>query len=404
MTEPATVDIDLSDPDTFASGPPFAAFAALRRDDPVHFNAERDGPGFWAVTRHEDIRTVHRDAVTYSSELGGITLEDVTPEDLRDRKLLIDHDAPRHNELRAIVNRRFTPRAIDAWTEDVRTVAREAIDRALPMGEFDFVKEVSAEIPMQVIARILGIPEADRREVVEIGNRLLGSQDPEFELSDDEIDQTLPLANPAALEFFEYGRRVAAARRANPGDDVITQLITADLTEREFDLYFLLLAVAGNETTRHTLTHGLLALLEFPDQLERLRRDPDLIASCAEEMLRWATPIYYFRRTAARDAELGGVSIAAGDKVTTWLASGNRDERVFDDPDAFDVGRDPNPQVAFGPGGIHHCLGAHLARLEIRITVEELLSRPVEFELAGPVERLRSNIFNGIKTLPVSVR
>ena len=403
MTSPA-VDIDLSDPDTFASSPPYEAFAALRREDPVHFNPERDGPGFWAVTRHEDIRVVHRDAATFSSELGGITLEDVTPEDLEGRKLLIDHDPPRHNELRAIVNRRFTPRAVEVWTEEIRTVARETIDRALPLGEFDFVREVSSEIPMQVIASVLGIPQSDRREVVDIGNRILGSQDPEFELSADEVDQTLPLANPAALEFFEFGRRVAAARRANPGDDVVTQLISADLTEREFDLYFLLLAVAGNETTRHTITHGLLALLEFPEQLERLRRDPDLLAPCAEEMLRWATPIYYFRRTATRDVELQGVRIGAGDKVTTWLTSGNRDETVFDAPDVFDIGREPNPQVAFGPGGIHHCLGAHLARLEIRITFEELLSRRVELELRGPVERLRSNIFNGIKSLPVSVR
>ena len=236
---------------------------------------------------------------------------------------------------------------------------------------------------MHVIASVLGIPETERREVVEIGNRILGSQDPEFELAADEFDQTLPLANPAALEFFEFGRRVAAARRANPGDDVVTQLISADLTEREFDLYFLLLAVAGNETTRHTITHGLLALLEFPEQLERLRRDPDLVVPAAEEMLRWATPIYYFRRTATRDVELQGVRIAAGDKVTTWLTSGNRDETVFDAPDAFDVGRDPNPQIAFGPGGIHHCLGAHLARLEIRITFEELLSRPVHSSSPG---------------------
>ena len=403
MTSPA-LDIDLSDPDSYVAGPPYEAFAALRREDPVHFNPERDGPGFWAVTRHEDIRAIHRDAATFSSELGGITLEDVTPEDLEGRKLLIDHDPPRHNELRAIVNRRFTPRAVEVWTDQIRTAASEAIDRALPLGEFDFVREVSSEIPMQVIASVLGIPQAERREVVEIGNRILGSQDPEFELAADEVDQTLPLANPAALEFFEFGRRVAAARRANPGDDVVTQLISANLTEREFDLYFLLLAVAGNETTRHTMTHGLLALLEFPKQLERLRRDPDLLAPTAEEMLRWATPIYYFRRTATRDVELQGVRIAAGDKVTTWLTSGNRDETVFDAPDAFDVGRDPNPQIAFGPGGIHHCLGAHLARLEIRITFEELLSRQVDFELAGPVERLRSNIFNGIKSLPVSVR
>jgi len=206
-----------------------------------------------------------------------------------------------------------------------------------------------------------------------------------------------------AVELFELGRRVAEVRRRDPGDDIVTQLLTADLSPREYELYFLLLAVAGNETTRHTISHGLLALLEHPDQLERLRRDPTLMTAAAEEMLRWATPINYFRRTAAEDTELRGVPIAAGDKVTTWLAAGNRDPSMFADPDAFDVARDPNPQLAFGPGGIHHCLGAHLARLEVRIVFEELLQRPVEFKVTGPAQRLRSNIFNGIKRLPVSV-
>jgi cytochrome P450 len=395
--------IDLSDPESFVGGPPYEEFAALRREDPVHFNAERDGPGFWAVTRWDDIRTVHRDAATYSSEVGGITLEDPTPEQLTNRRLLIDHDPPRHDELRAIVNRRFTPRAVKEWTDQIRAAAAETIDRATPLGEFDFVEHVSSEIPMQVIASMLGIPPENRREVVELGNRILGSQDPEFELAPNASDPTLPLASPVALEFFEFGRRIAEIRRKNPGDDVISQLLAADLTEREFDLYFLLLAVAGNETARHTITHGLMALIDFPEQRKRLRNDPDLGASATEEMLRWATPIHYFRRTATADTELGGVQISAGDKVTTWLTSGNRDESVFESPDVFDVGRDPNPQIAFGPGGIHHCLGAHVARLEIRITFEELLARNAEFELAGSPERLRSNIFNGIKRLPVSV-
>jgi cytochrome P450 len=396
--------IDLSDPDSFAGGPPYDAFAALRREDPIHFNPEEDGPGFWAVTRWEDIRTVHRDAATYSSELGGITLEDPTPEDMTNRRLLIDHDPPRHDELRAIVNRRFTPRAVQEWTDQVHETAVETIDRAIPLGEFDFVEHVSSEIPMRVIASMLGIPKENRREVVELGNRILGSQDPEFELAPDEFDSTLPLASPVALEFFEFGHRIAEVRRENPGDDVLSQLLAADLTPREFDLYFLLLAVAGNETARHTMTHGLMALIEFPEQRERLRENPALGASASEEMLRWATPIHYFRRTATCDTELAGVPIAAGDKVVTWLTSGNRDESVFDSPEQFEIDRDPNPQIAFGPGGIHHCLGAHLARLEIRITFEELLARDVSFELTAPPERLRSNVFNGIKRLPVSVR
>jgi cytochrome P450 len=204
--------------------------------------------------------------------------------------------------------------------------------------------------------------------------------------------------------MWEIGRRLAKARRDDPRDDLVTQLVFEQLTAHEYDHYFVLLAVAGNETTRHTLSFGLLALLEHPDQLERLRQDPTLFATAAEEILRWATPVLHFRRTATRDVELGGKHIAAGDKVTTWFVSGNRDEDVFPDGDVFDVGRSPNPHMTFGPGGVHHCLGAHLARMETRIAFEELVNRQVEIEVVGPVERLRSNLGNGIKRMPVRVR
>jgi cytochrome P450 len=290
------------------------------------------------------------------------------------------------------------------WEDQVRNVARAVLDAALVKREFDFVREVSSEIPMQVFAEILGVPQSRRREIIEIGDRLLGNADPEYAHdAGDEAHRHLPFSSPAALEMFAFGRRLADQRRADPRDDIITALVDAGLTQREFDVYFVLLATAGNETTRHTITHGLLALLDHPDQLTRLRSDPGLCKPAADEMLRWATPVHHFRRTAAVDTELRGKEIAAGDKVTTWLVSGNRDETVFGDPDTFDVGRSPNPQISFGPGGIHHCLGAHLAKLEIRITFEELLRRGVEVELAGPPERLRSNFFNGIKRLPVRV-
>jgi cytochrome P450 len=215
--------------------------------------------------------------------------------------------------------------------------------------------------------------------------------------------RTLPFSHPAALEMFEFGRRLAAQRRKDPKNDIITQLAFEPLTQQEFDTYFVLLATAGNETTRHTITHGLLALLEFPDEMERLRADASLGRTATEEMLRWATPVHHFRRTAAVDTELGGTQIKAGDKVTTWFVSGNRDEAVFEQADRFDVGRTPNRHMAFGPGGIHHCMGAHLAKMEIQIAFEELLSRSASIELTGPPERLRSNFFNGIKRLPVKV-
>jgi cytochrome P450 len=396
--------IDLADHDAFVEAVPHAAFAALRRDDPVHWNPEPDGgPGFWAVTRYDDIRTVHRDPGTFSSEIGGTSLEDLDPEHVEARKSMIDMDPPRHDELRGLIARRFTPRAVGVWEEKIRTVTREVLDRALPMGELDFVQEVSSEIPMQVFAEILGVPHDERREIIDLGDRLLGNQDPEYAVEPDEEHRELPFSNPAAREMFEFGRRLAAQRRREPRDDIITQLAFEPLSQRDFDVYFVLLATAGNETTRHTITHGLLALLEHPGELERLRSEPSLGKTGADEMLRWATPVHHFRRTAAVDTSLAGTEIRAGDKVTTWFVSGNRDETVFEQPDRFDVGRSPNKHMAFGPGGIHHCMGAHLARLEVRIAFEELLPRVRSIEQAGPAERLRSNFFNGIKRLPVRV-
>lgn len=397
----ATSPIDLSDHDLFVAAVPHAAFAQLRAKDPVHFNPEPDGPGFWAVTRYEDIRTVHRDVETYSSELGGTSLEDLEDEHILARKSMIDMDPPRHDELRAIIARRFTPRAVHVWEDQVRSVAREVLDAAAGKDLFDFVAEISSEIPMQVFAEILGVPHDERRTIIDLGDRLLGSQDPEYFVEPDEAHRSLPFSSPVALEMFEYGRRLADERRQDPHDDIITQLAFEGLSQQEFDTYFILLATAGNETTRHTITHGLLALLEHPDQVQRLRDDPELLKPMTEEMLRWATPVHHFRRTVARDTELAGQRLSAGDKLTTWFVSGNRDETVFEDPDVFDVGRTPNRHMAFGPGGIHHCMGAHLAKMEIRITFEELLGREGWFELAGTPERLRSNFFNGIKRLPV---
>ncbi len=396
-------EIDLSSHDAFVERVPHEWFRTLRREAPVRFNPEPDGPGFWAVTRYWDIREVHRNFAVYSSEVGGTSLEDLDQDQIEARKSMIDTDPPRHTELRKLIARRFTSRAVKVWEDAVRTVCDRVLNEALPKGEFDFVEEISSEIPMQVFAEILGVPQDDRRYIVEMGDRILGNQDPEYAQPPEDAHRTLPFSSPVALEMFEFGRKLAAARRENPSDDIVSLLVDSDLTQREFDVYFVLLATAGNETTRHTITHGLLALQEYPDQLERLRRDPSLYAPAADEMLRWATAVHYFRRTTTQDTELAGTRIPAGAKVTTWLVSGNRDEEYFEDPDTFDVGRYPNKHMAFGPGGIHHCLGAHLARLEVRIAFEELLKRVDGFEIMGPPERLRSNFFNGIKRLPVRV-
>jgi cytochrome P450 len=401
--------IDLSDHDAFLAEVPHRAFARLRAEDPVHWNPEPDsGPGFWAVTRYEDIRTVHRDVATFSSELGGTSLEDLDADQIRARKSMIDMDPPRHDELRGLIARRFTPRAVNVWEDQVRAVTREVLDTALsdPTRPFDFVAEIASEIPMQVFAEILGIPHDERRVIIDIGDRLLGNQDPEYRVADDDAHRNLPFSSPAAREMLVVGRGLAAARRESPSDDIITQLAFDPLTPQEFDTYFVLLATAGNETTRHTITHGLLALLEHPAELAKLRGAGDDLAlrrSAAEEMLRWATPVHHFRRTATVDTSLAGTAIAAGDKVTTWFVSGNRDGDVFEDPDRFDITRTPNRHMAFGPGGIHHCMGAHLAKLEVRIAFEELLARVDQIELTGPPQRLRSNFFNGVKRLPVKV-
>jgi cytochrome P450 len=396
--------IDLSDHDAFVEAVPHHWFTTLRQQDPVHWNDERDGAGFWAVTRYEDIRFVHRHPDIYSSEIGGTSLEDLEPEYVEARKSMIDMDPPRHDELRGMLGRRFTPRAVRVWEETIRAVAEEVFDLALERDEFDFVSEISSEIPMQVFAEILGVPHEERRTVIDLGDRLLGNQDPEYATGEDDAHRHLPFSSPVALEMFQFGRKLATERRREPRDDIVTQLAHEPLTEREYDVYFLLLATAGNETTRHTLTHGTLALIENPDQLETLRGDRSLLKQGAEEMLRWATPVHHFRRTAAEDTELAGTKISAGDKVTTWFVSGNRDESVFDEPHRFDVSRNPNPHVSFGPGGIHNCMGAHLAKLEIEIVFDVLMDRIAEIELTAPPERLRSNFFNGVKRMPVRVR
>jgi cytochrome P450 len=403
-------DVDLTDHLRFADHVPHEMFLTLRRGDPVHWQEEEDGPGFWAVTRHDDITHVHKEWQTFSSERGGTSLQDLEPEDVEARKSMLDMDPPPHNKLRAIVNRDFTSRAVRVFEERIRGLIRGILDDAIAEDEVDFVAAVAAELPMRVFAEMLGAPPEDHRYLVEVGDKLLGQDDPEYAIDPEvaKANRHLPFSNPAALEMFEYGRKLAAERRRNPRDDIVTKLIEAEidgqpLSERDYDTYFLLLAVAGNETTRHSISHGVLALIEHPDQLERLRSPDDerLFHHAAGELLRWATPVHHFRRTATCDTELGGKQISENDKVVTWFISGNFDEDVFDDPYTFDVGRNPNRQMTFGPGGPHFCTGAHLARLEIQIVFEELIDRVGAIELSGPVERLQSNAFNGIKRMPV---
>jgi cytochrome P450 len=401
-------DVDLTDHARFAERVPHEMFAVLRREDPVHWQEEKDGRGFWAITKHADITAVAKDWRTFSSERGGTSLQDLEPDELEARKSMLDMDPPPHNALRAIVNRDFTPRAVRVYTERIRELFGQVLDEALEAREVEFVDAVAAKLPMRVFAEMLGAPESDHRHLVEMGDRMLGQDDPEFAIDPEvaEANRHLPFSNPTALEMFEYGRKLADERRECPRDDIVTKLVEAEidgcpLTQHEYDVYFLLLAVAGNETTRHSISQGVLALIENPEQLQRLRDDPGLMPLAANEILRWATPVHHFRRTATTDVEFGGKQIKENDKLATWYISGNFDEEVFPEPFTFDVGRDPNPQMTFGPGGPHFCTGAHLARLEIEIVFEEMVGRVADFELTGEPERLQSNFFNGIKRMPV---
>ena len=388
------LDPQLYNPDTFVAAVPHDIFATLRREAPVFRQAAPNGTSFWALTKYHDIVAVSTDNATFSSARGTNIEEMQGGTEL----MIVNMDPPRHTKLRNLVSKGFTPRMVRAMEPHVRDVTTRIIDSVAKRGECDFVTDIAAELPLQVIAELIGVPLEDRHLVFQWSNQMIGLEDPEY-------GNSMEVATQAAAEMFAYAEKLANERRRSPHDDLVTVLIGAEvegeqLTPLEFNVFFMLLAVAGNETTRNLISGGMLALSEHPDQHARLLEDPALIPTAVEEMLRWVTPVMYFRRTTTRDVEISGHQIAAGEKVTLWYISGNRDEEVFG-PERFDVGRDPNPHLGFGGGGAHFCLGASLARLEIRIMFEELLRRLPDIQLAGPVARLRSNFISGIKHMPV---
>ena len=390
--------VDLLDPGLFAGGVPHDYFAALRRDDPVHWDADA---AMWVVTRHADVAAVSRDAETFSSGVRTALIEDLPPDEaVFMQQQMIHMDDPAHARLRSIVSAGFTPRMIRQLEQHVVDLAVAIVDRVAgeSSGSCDFVTEVAAELPLQVLAELLGVPFDDRWKLFDWSNRLVGFEDPEY---GSPVDARLAL-----MEMFNYARELAERRRAEPVDDIVSALVTASvdgesLTDIEFNMFFFLLVVAGNETTRNAISGGMLALSEHPSQRDELAASGDLLPGAVEEILRWVTPVMQFRRTATRDASIGGVPVAEGDKVVMYYSSANRDEAVFGPTAAsFDITRAPNPHLAFGFGP-HFCLGASLARLEMRALFGELLRRLPDIEVAGPVERLRSNFINGIKHLPV---
>jgi cytochrome P450 len=408
-------EIDLTDLDRWSRGAPHEWFALLRREAPVFWQDERHGRGFWSLTRYDDILAASKDYQTFSSELGGTSLMDLTPEQVKSRRSMLDTDPPKHKRLRSIVNKAFLLRVVNAYEGRIRAMFRDVLDGAFAERELDFIDAVAVELPMRILCELMGVPLEDRRHLVELGNRMLGNTDPDHagEFTAGEADLSryahLPFSSPAAPEMFAYANALAAERRREPRDDLTTRLLEAEfdgdrLSEHEFDLFFLLLVTAGNETTRHAMSNGLLALLEHPAQRDRLIADPALIPTAVEEILRWAPSLLHFRRTATRDVELRGRTIRSGDKVALWYISGNRDEAQFPDAGRFDVSRSPNRHLAFGLGGPHFCLGAHLARLELRVWLQEMLPVLGRLELAGEPKRLRSNFFHGVKSLPICLR
>lgn len=393
-------DIDIQSHDLYLDGPPHDTFTWLRSNAPViRHRGMNDGDieWYWALTRHADITEVSRQFQTYSSEREGVLIADQRG-DMAETRMLVDIDPPEHTRMRGLVNRGFTPRAIRLMADTYQDVTRNLVDGVLGAGDIDFVTTVAAELPLIAIAQMLGIPVEDRRKVFDWSNRMIA-------ISDGDYSGGLEDAGAAAMELYAYAEELAAQRRAEPQDDILSILVSAEgsdaLTNHEFNMFVLLLAVAGNETTRNAISHGVLTLIEHPDQWERLRDDPSLVDSAVEEILRWATPVNVFRRVATRDVELHGQRIAEGDSVAMFYASANRDEAVFADPFTFDIGRDPNPHVTFGGGGPHFCLGANLARLEMRTLFQELATRCETMELTGDVRRLRSYFINGIKEFPV---
>jgi cholest-4-en-3-one 26-monooxygenase len=400
-------DIDLLDRDVFTRGVPHEWFTFLRNNAPIyHHDEPGGGPGFWVITKYRDVYAVGRDAHTYSSDqdLGGVVgLEEplVAPPDYGEAKIMLSMDPPEHTRYRKLVNKGFTPRMIAALEPHIRDRAVAILDDALAKGECDFVVDVAAELPLQAIAELIGVPFEDRHKLFDWSNRMIGSEDPEYMVGENE-------AFAAQFEMFAYAAELAEQRKNEPRDDIMTALLNAEmdgdkLTDMEFNLFFLLLSVAGNETTRNAIAHGLNAFLEHPDEWDALVGDVDgLIGSATEEILRWASPVMYFRRNVIQDTTLSGVDFKAGEKVSIWYCSANRDEDVFEDPFRFDIRRQPNDHLAFGGGGPHFCLGASLARMEIRVLFEELARRVPHLTRRGATDPLRSNFIGGIKHLPVA--
>jgi cholest-4-en-3-one 26-monooxygenase len=397
---------DPTDPDLCEVGVPLKEFAELRRTAPVWWvdqkpdaSAGFEDDGFWAITKHADISAISKNSKDFSSNEDGAIIRfapDMTREQIEvQRVMLINQDPPDHTKLRQIISRGFTPRSIAALHDTLVARAAGIVEHAIELGEGDFVEEVAAELPLQAIAELLGVPQEDRRKLFDWSNQMLAYDDPEYG-GDPEA---------ASIEILMYAMALAEQRRANPTDDIISKLVNTDrdglgqLNDDELGYFVIMLTVAGNETTRNAITHGMQAFFTHPDQWELWKKErPE---GMVDEVVRWATPVSVFQRTALNDVEIGSTKVKAGDRVGLFYASGNHDEDVFENPYSFDITRESNPHLAFGGHGAHYCIGANLARLEIRIMFDAIADRLPNIAPLGDVERLRHSWINGIKHLPV---
>ncbi|MBF6447313.1 MULTISPECIES: cytochrome P450 [Nocardia] len=401
-------DFDVTDPDMWARRVPVEELAELRRAAPIWWNAKSPGSdgfpddGFWVVTKHADVKEVSRRSDVFSNAENtalpryGVEL---TPERMEMQRLvLLNQDAPQHTRMRKLISKGFTPRAVNGLRAELSARAEAIVTAAAEAGAGDFVTQVACELPLQAIAELIGVPQADRMKIFRWSNEMIGYDDPEYAGVD-------PLA--ASAELLAYAWQMAEARKSQPADDIVTELVHADvdgeaLTSEEFGFFVILLAVAGNETTRNAITHGMIAFLENPDQWELFKSQRPKTA--VDEIVRWATPVSTFQRTALEDTELGGVPIRKGQRVLIVYRSANFDEEVFDAPYTFDITRDPNPHLAFGGTGAHFCIGANLARLEIDLIFNAVADHLPDIRKLGDPRRLRSGWLNGIKEFQVRYR
>lgn len=392
--------IDLADPDTYSGGMPHDEFRRLRAHDPVSWQPEAGGRGFWAVTRYHDVVSVLRTPKVFSSWRGGVLLADPPAEFLEKlRENMLNRDPPDHTALRRLVNKAFSPRRIEQLEGRIASHAIQLVSAVKDAGRCDFATQIAGEMPLFVICEILGVPLADRKRLYALTERMFGS---------DIKDRAAALADgmQAANELRAYGAALGRDKLKAPADDMVSDLLAAEvegrrLTDGEFQAFFMMLFNAGADTTRSLLCYGLELLLAQPALMDRLRRDPTLVPSAIEEMLRFEPPVIQFRRTATQDTELGGRTIREGDKVVVFFPSANRDEAVFPDPDRFDIERTPNDHLAFGYG-THYCLGAPLARLESKHVFQTVLRELSRIEQAAPIERSRTNFIRSIRRLEIA--